>query len=239
MSPLSFKSILATALISGLVVLTPVAASDDTPPSLRVNGHAEVRVMPDQATISVAVEHRADRVDAAQAAAEKTVARVLALTDALAIPRQQVQTTQLTVRPDYEWVDEPRRRELRGYTVHRQMTIRLDELARLGELMTGVLSAGVNHVDPPVLDHSERKRFQREALAAAASDARAQAEALAQGLGVKVGQPLIVSTASAPRPRPMMSAMRMDAESGGAAADYETGELTIEATVEASFAIAQ
>lgn len=239
MFPRLFKSAPVAAAVAALVI-APVAWAGDAPqPRLSVQGTADLRVVPDRADVALAVEHRASQVADAQAAADKTVARVLALTDGLEIDRQQVQTTQLTVRPDYEWVGEPRRRELRGYTVTRRITVNLHDLSQLGRLMTGALSAGVNQVSPPAFDHSERPRLEREALTAAAADARARAVALAEGLGVSVGAPLSVSVGRMPAPRPMpMAAMRMSSsESADAAASYETGEMTITATVQAEFAL--
>ena len=231
-----FKGLLVCSLLTGCGQSAAEPASE--PNTITVTGEATVQVAPDKATLQMGVEHQADTVAAAQKQADQVVARILKLTDRLDVDRDHVKTTGLNIRPEYTWLGEPRRRELQGYVVIRQITVQVDDLSRLGDLMAGAVEAGVNQVQPPGFDHSERQKLEREVLASAAKDAEAQAKVLADALGVTLSGPRSVTTGSSPSPQPMpQMVMRMSAESADAAAGYETGRIAIRATVNAQFLV--
>jgi hypothetical protein len=232
-----FKGLLVCALLSGCGQLG-AEPSRQAANTISVTGEATLQVAPDKATVQLGVEHQADSVSAAQKQADQVVAHVLALTDRLGVKRDQVKTTGLNIRPEYTWIGEPRRRELQGYVVTRQIIVQVNELTKLGEMMAGAVDAGVNQVQPPVFDHSDRASLEREALAKAAKDAKAQAQVLADALDVRLAGPLTVTSGSAQPPQPVPHmALRMSAESADASQGYETGQIAIRAMVNAVFRV--
>jgi uncharacterized protein YggE len=218
-----------------LLLASAWTMAEDTAQTISVSGSGLVSALPDHATVQMSIHSRAKELAAAQAGASKVTAAVLSLTDKLDIERKKVDTTGATVRPDYRWNRETEQQELRGYIAERQMVVKVDDLEILGRLVEGAVGAGVNQVSPPQLDSSERKTKHREALALAAKDARANAEVLAKALGVKLGDPISIRDAStavrppAPQVR-MAAAMESDA-----AATYNAGDLTFNASVSAVF----
>jgi uncharacterized protein YggE len=209
--------------------------ADEITQTIAVSGNGLVSALPDRATVHMSIISRAKELDAAQAGASKVTAAVLSLTDKLDIKRNKVDTTGATVRPDYRWNRDKEEQELRGYIAERQMIVKVDDLEILGRLVEGAVGAGVNQVSPPQLDSSKRKSKHREALALAAKDARTNAEVLAKALGVKLGDAISISDASAAARPPAPQVRMAAAMESDAAATYNAGDLTFNASVSAVF----
>lgn len=223
-------------LLPSLFLLVSMCSmADDAAHTVSVTGNGLVSAVPDRATVRMSINSRAKELDVAQAEAAKVTAAVLSLTRKLGIKKNKVDTTGATVRPDYRWNRETEQQELRGYIAERQMNVNVDDLDKLGKLVEGAVSAGVNQVSPPQLDSSRRKEMHREALVKAARDARANAEVLAETLGTKLGDPISISDSVA-SPQPPVPQVRMAAAmEGDSAATYNAGDLTFSATVSVVF----
>ncbi len=230
--------------VGALVAADTIAADSATDQPLRsitVSGSGHAEVTPDRALVSMSIVARASAVPDAQKEAADVSGKVLAMTRRLGIDRDRVDTTGASVRPEYRWNREMEQQELVGYVAERRVTVRLDDLDKLGALIEGAVETGVNQVSPPGLDSSRRKAAHRDALRAAAEDARENAAALAATLGVRLGEPVsIVSGADGPRPpgpSPMFArAMSADAE---AAETYNAADLRFDARVTVVFEIAE
>ena len=224
-------------LLPYLLLLASVyTMADETVRTITVNGTGQVSALPDRASVHMSIVSRAKVLDAAQAESTAVTAAVLSLTDKLDIPRNKIDSTGATVRPDYRWNRESEEQELRGYIAERQLTVKVDNLDSLGKLVEGAVAAGVNQVSPPQLDSSRRESLHREALAMAAKDARANAEVLAETLDAKLGAPISVTDGSGaqqpPMPQHRMLGAAMESDSG---ATYNAGDLTFSANVTVVF----
>ena len=236
------KKMAALAMAAGLGVATPAAlAQNHKPeqPSINTAGKGEVVAAPDRAWVQLGVESTQTELAAAQAEVDATVQRFLKLTDELGIERKHVQSAQLSVSPQYEWTDKPRKRNLVGYQVSRGLTVDLRALDKLGALMTRALKLGVNQSSGPRFDHTDRDALYRNALALATVDAHTQAQTMASALGLGLGPALELSAHGQSQPRPVqMMAMRASVdESSGAEQSYEAGQIVVRAQVSAKFAI--
>lgn len=202
--------------------------------TVTVSGEGELSVRPEVATVRLAIQARDRTVELAQSRAGEVVAAVLELTDSLDIPREQVQSTQLHVQPEYDWQDG--KQEFRGYLVQRAVRVELEDLEKLGPLMERAMSAGVNNVMPPELDVKDPRALHRDVLKLAAADARASAAALAQTLESQLGKVHRITSREDEPVRPMMEVQMMRAgDSGGREQTYETGRITVRANVQVEF----
>jgi uncharacterized protein len=213
-------------------------AMADSEPAVTATGEGRVEAAPDIAWLRFGVTAREPTVAAARDAVARGVARVIALARDTGLRDEHIATAALSVTPDYEWHPETRQRVLQGYVVSRQVTLRLTELGKLGELTEQALGLGVTDASPAVFDSSRRKELEAEALAAAARDARARAEVMAGALGVGVGAPLrIAATAGENGPRPMLRMAMAEQDSMGGGETYQPGLILVTANVTASFAL--
>ncbi len=226
-----------TGLFALLVCLSGIAFADDQPSTIAVSGSATVTATPDRALVNMGIEARDTDLSTARSRVVDVSSGFLALCRKLGIDDRYVQTTGLTMHPEYRWDPKHQQRHLQGYLVQRQLSVDLRDLELLGRLIEGAVDTGVNQVNPPVLDTSRRKELRRQALAAAARDARSNAQAIANALGVSVGNVVRIDAQqlSSP-PRPIM--MRAEAAIADSAAEtYQAGEIEIRAQVNAVFEI--
>jgi len=224
--------------VLGLLGALPARAEDDR--SISVTGVAERRVAPDMATLTMAVVSDALEPADARGDADAIVARVLEALRSRGIADGDIDSSSLQVSPQYRWREERRERQLTGYQVKRNLTVRLTDLDRLGELLVALSEAGVNQIQPPTLGLLDREAMYREVLAAAAMNARERAEVLAETLDVELDGVLSVRTQDAsppPAPVPYERAM-MAADAGdGAAASYQSGDLNFRVHLYVTFAL--
>jgi uncharacterized protein YggE len=200
-------------------------------------GSSSLTATPDRARVGLGIQARNPSLEAARDEVARVAENFLKLTRQLNIDAKDVQTTGLSMRPEYRWNPEKDQQTFVGYFVQRSLTVELKDLDQLGALIEGAVDAGVNEVSPPQLDSSRRAELHREALAKAAEDARANAEALAEALGAELGpvrQINAMDTGRPPIPMPMRAQVMM-AESADAAATYQAGEITFESRVNATF----
>lgn len=234
------RTFMTMTAISSLLLLAacqPVTngAADDVR-VVTVSGEGEVSVTPEIATVRFGIEARDRELSRAQARAGEVVGAVLDLAESLDIPGSRVQSTQVHVRPEFEWNDG--RQSFRGYLVQRDITVELRDLEKLGPLLERAMAAGVNTVSPPELGVKNPRELHREALQRAAADAKANAQALAKTLGAALGPVQRIHAIESAPPVPLAEArmMRMSAaDSGAAEQTYETGRITVRASVQAAF----
>ncbi len=202
-----------------------------------VQGQGTVAYQPDRAAVALSIAARSKDLGAAQKSAADVAARVLKLADKLGIERRRVDTTAATVRPEYRWNREEEQQELVGYVAERQMDVELEDLSRLGDLVEGAVTAGVNQVSSPSLYSSRERDIYREALAAAAEDARRNAQALAGALGATVGEVVSITTSSGNTPTPMPGVRMAMAAESDAVQTYNAGERSHRTQVQVVFAL--
>jgi uncharacterized protein YggE len=211
-----------------LLLAAGCSAAEETP-GIHVAGHGEVLAEPDLARFVFEVVQQGQNAEALKAEVDEVIARVVALADRLGVAREDVATAIVRVTPRYRHSSGAA--VMDGVTVQRTMRVTLRDLDQYTRLVNGVLGLGINQIQNVSLDFSDRSGFERRALDAAIEDAAEEAHHVAQKLGVTAGRVLNVQVSGrAATPRPMM-AMRAEA------ADVRPGRLTIERSVNITYAI--
>jgi uncharacterized protein YggE len=229
----------SSTIIRLLIVIAALYATSvqaEPPRTVTVTGSATTRAEPDIAQISMDVVQRSPAPAEAQQEAASVTERTLQLLDELGIERKHVNTTGTSIRPDYRWNQETREQQLIGYIAERTIQVELQDLAKLGDLLEGAVKAGVNQVQPPVLDSSRRPEIHRDTLAQAAEDARANASTLAKSLDATLGRALEINAADyIPQPAPMLRMQANAAMAESAGQSYNAGEIRFDARVNVVF----
>ena len=179
-------------------------------------GEATVKHAPDQAWVSISAEARAPKpADAQKKAADAMTALQAALKTA-GIAADAIKTTNYSLQPDMEYANGTSR--LKGYYVLNQVEVRVDALAKIGDVLDAAGSSGATSIAGLRFDLKDRGAVEREALTLAVRDAMARAQAMAAGAGRALGPIVRIEeqrTGSISVPRPFMSMARVS----GAAAD--------------------
>ncbi|OLD22606.1 MAG: hypothetical protein AUJ01_00015 [Acidobacteria bacterium 13_1_40CM_3_65_5] len=193
-------------------------------------GEATVRRAPDRAFVTVSVETRSKSPrDAQRLNAEAMTAVQQRLTQAR-IAKDAIRTTGYDLQQEFDFVQG--RRVLREFVARNGIEVRVDDIARTGEMLDAVVQSGATSVSGIRFDLQDRDSVEREALRLAVADARARAEAAASGAGRAIDRVLRIEdsrdTGIMP-PRPMMT-MARTAESP-AQTPVEPGLIEIHARV--------
>jgi uncharacterized protein len=230
----------ACSLFLAIALLTASAAAmADEQPFVAATGDGRVEVAPDIAWLGFGISARQPTVAAARDEVARSVARLIALARDSGLEDDQIATAALSVSPEFDWEPETRQRRLLGYVVSRQVTLKLTEIGRLGELTEKALGLGVTDASPASFDTSRRAELEAEALAAATRHARARAEVMAAALGARVGAALQIEAVGgfAPPQPMMMRAAMAEADAMGGAETYQPGLIRVTASVAARFAL--
>lgn len=207
-----------------------VAPAASTPPTVVARGEGEVRAVPDMALIAVGTEQTAKTPKEAQAVVAKAMTAVQQRLTAAGVAKDAIRTTAYDVQAQFDYVSG--KQVPRGYLARHVIDIRVDDLARLGELLETAIAAGGTSVQGVRFDLKQRATLEREALTRAVADARARADAMAAGVGTAVTGVVRIDETGGVEPQPGPVMMRMSAGiAGDAAPPVAPGETVIRATV--------
>jgi len=225
-------ALVAFTLLPALAVAQPVAGPPLGPPlpTVVVRGEGVVRAVPDMATIGLGTEHTASTPKDAQAVVAKAMTAVQARLAAAGVPKDAMRTTAYDVQPRIDWVNG--KQVPRGYQSRHAIEVRVDDIARVGELLELAIAAGGTSVQGVQFDLKQRASLEREALTRAVADARARADAAAAGAGTTVAAIVRIEEAGlGGGPEPVMMRMAAAPMSADAAPPVAPGETQIRASV--------
>lgn len=201
---------------------------------LSVTGQGEARIAPDMATVQLGVTTRAaGAAEAMKQNSDQQRAVIAALTGA-GIAERDIQTTGLGLNPVIDY-SQDRAPSVTGYEASNNVSVRVAEIARLGEVLDAIVTAGANQINGINFTREDGADAEDEARRAAVEDARHKAEVLAEAAGLTLGPVLVLRDAQVSEgPRPMMRAA-MAAEK--ADMPVQAGEVAMTAQVEMDFAL--
>lgn len=221
---------LTTALVASLLVTGTATAqvSNPDPPTVTVSGEGVVTAVPDRAWIRIGAESRAKVSKDAQARNAEAMTAVQQRIAALGIPNEAVRTIAIDLQMEYDYANG--RQTPRGYVARNTVEVRVDDFARLGDVLDAAVGSGATSLHGLRFDVKRREALEREALQLAVTIALGRADALASGARRSIDRVLRIeelSVGGGPE-RPVM-AMRMKAEDAGT--PVAAGELEIRAQV--------
>lgn len=228
-------SVAMTALMAAPVLAAPMACGPAGPSRLTVTGEGQSRIAPDMATVQLGVTTQAD---SAAAAMEQNSTQQSAVIEALTgagIDEAQIQTSGLNLNPLMQY-GENQAPTVTGYQATNTVAVRVSDLARLGEVLDAIVTAGANEINGITFSREDGAEAQDQARRDAVADARRKAELLAEAAGVDLGPVLTLRDIQTGTggPRPMM---RMEAAMADAV-PVQAGEVEMAAQVEIEYALA-
>jgi len=189
-----------------------------------------VKQAPDRAWVSIAAESRAKTAQDAQRMNTDAMNAVLEKIKSLGIPPDAIQTTGYNLQPEFDYAGG--RQTLRGYVARNQVQVRVDTLAKTGDVIGAAVGVGATNVSGVRFDLKDRDAVERDALRRAVQDARQRANSAATGAGVSIDRVIRVEEhrdmGGDPRPIPMMA---MRNEAAQAAVPVEAGEIEVRVRV--------
>jgi len=202
-------------------------------PQISVAGEGKVKVVPDQAAISVSTETKGNSAVDVKKLNDQKIESVLKFIKKMNLSPADYKTQRVSLNPQYDY-----EKKKHSYNATQTIEILLKDLSKYDELMEGLVDQGINRIDNVTFQSSKLAQYQSEARKLAMKEAKLKAEDYVSVLGQKVGRAMTISDNSQTYyPQPVYAAMKtmaMDRES----APRETlaiGEINITANVSVSF----
>jgi len=213
------------------------AQGEPNVPVIVTTGEAEVKRAPDRAWVTVVAESRAKDPKEAQRLNVAAMSAVMEKLKGMNLGEDAIRTTGYELHPEYDYANN--RQTLRGYLARNSIEVRVDEIARVGDVLGAAVGSGATTVGGLRFGLKDRDGAEREALRQAVADARARAEAAASGAGVQIAriQRIEEQRMSVPEPRPMMRTMAAESMMADAAPPITPGTIEIRAVVRLTVAI--
>ncbi|MGA5690256.1 SIMPL domain-containing protein [Cytobacillus pseudoceanisediminis] len=159
---------------------------------LRVSGEGKLAVQPDQANIKLGVLTEGKELMKAQEQNAAAISNVKKAINAIGITDQQIQTSDFTIFPQYDFVDG--KQIFRGYRVEHILGITVDEIENTGLVVDTAVDNGANTIRGIHFETENHSELYRQALSLAVMDAYKKAETIASALRVQlISTPLSVA----------------------------------------------
>jgi uncharacterized protein len=220
---------IALALLSQPALADSSTARQDA--VIAVSGDGIVHAVPDGAMIQAGVATIAATAREAMDLNGNTMTAVIAAAKAAGISEPDLQTSELSLQPQYSDRSAKGEAKIVAYQVISRLSIRVRGRNRVGPLIDAVTSAGANEMYGLNFEVLEVQNYADVARQAAVADAHRKAELYAQAAGVRLGRLISLSENSAqsgPRPLPRQAAALN-------AMPVETGEVDVKAQISATF----
>ena len=220
------QTLLVVFVMAAPVLAQPAAPS---PPVIVTSGEGVVKLAPDRAWVSIAAESRARTAADAQRLNSEAMTAVNDRIKALGVAADALQTTGYNLQPEFDYANG--KQTLRGYVARNQVQVRIDALAKVGEVIAAAVGTGATSVSGVRFDLKDRDGVERQALTLAVRDARRRADAAATGANVQIDRVIRIEEQreGIEIPRPM--GMVMMKSEAAPSVPIEAGEIEVRARV--------
>lgn len=244
--------LLGAGAVSLMVAMTslPALAQDAPPPPapdahamphkalavLTVAGQGDATVQPDLAQIAVGVSTQADTAGQALSDNAEKQTAVIEQLKSEGIEARDIQTSGLNLSPVQDYSQDGKPPVITGYMAQNMVTVRVRDLAKLGEILDKLVSSGANEINSVSFSREDATEAEDAARIAAIKAAERRAQIMADAAGQKLGPLMSLSDTATfdGSPRPMRA---MAAERARASTPIEMGELSFSANVTATYAL--
>ncbi len=244
------QSRLGALLLAAAFMLLPAAtaafaqaAPESRERLLSVTGEGVVRARPDMAVITLGVVSEAKNAGEALSANNAAMTRILEALRADGLESRDLQTSGFSVEPlysqpprDYDG-STPFTPQIVAYRISNNITLRIRELTRVGEILDQVVTLGANSISGPSFTVADPTPLEDQARRAALRDALRKGTLYAEAADQTLGSIFRIDETFSrpPQPYQMGAAMRMEA--ADSAVPIEGGELTFQAQVSVSWSL--
>ena len=190
--------------------------SDEPTRSISVSGVGRVETTPDVADVQLGVTVQARTAKAASREAARSMDSVVTALLEAGIDEKDVQTTQLSLYPVYDWDDSPP--TIEGWEATNNVTVTVRDVTAVGDIVDTVVEAGATNVNGISFRVEDATEALATARTAAVADAQAKAEQLADAAGVTIIGVITISESGGQAPPPIYVEQAALSGAGGAGA---------------------
>jgi uncharacterized protein YggE len=166
--------------------------------TISVSGTGTVTLMPDVADLQLGVLTSRPTVKAAQADAAVAMTRILAALKALGIDDKDIQTSNVSLQPTYDYSSGMNPPRITGFQMSNSVTVTIRDLDKLGDAIDNSLAAGATSLDGVTFRVNDETSAEAQARQAAMTEARSKADTLAAVAGISIAGVASIAETSAP-----------------------------------------
>lgn len=232
--------LLATLMIASAAVPGAAKAQQSTITQtiagtrLDITATGEVTRVPDVAVISTGVVTRSATAGGAIQQASSRMARVRAALKAAGVDDRDVQTSTLSLNPEYTYANN-QPPKLNGYTASNQLSVRFRDIANAGKIIDALVAEGANQINGPTLTIDKPEAALDEARVKAVAAARARADLYARSLGLRIVRVVSVSESGGYAPPPMPPMVMMAQRAEAASSKIDPGEQKLQVNLSVTY----
>lgn len=224
----------STPLAAQTVAQPPAAccAAPIAPTTLSLAADATARISPDIATLSAGVVTTNRSAKAAMEENARRMNAVFAALRAAGVAERDMQTSGLTLQPQYV-PDQNSRPRIAGYQAQNTVLVKVRRLDAVGAVLDAMVEQGANQVDGPHFGVEDPEAALDKARADAMGKAVRRADLYAKAAGLRVKRIVTIAESGGfASPMPRMLAMRAEAAMDTAApTPVAPGEMVLTAQV--------
>ena len=168
------------AAMIAMMMLCSFALADDA--SLVVTGTGTVYMAADQASASLGVTLTGEDLGELQKRVNETVLAICSALQEAGLAEKDISTNYIFISPRYDYSGDVER--MVGYTINNSLTIRTEDMDKIGAYIDAAFAAGANTFDSINFTVKDDSEARRSALELAVADARAKAEVIAAASGM-------------------------------------------------------
>jgi len=236
---------LATGLLAGAIASPALAprhtlAADPTTPAphtITVSGVGKVVTAPDVADVRLGVTFSRPTVKAARADAAAVMTKVIAALKALGIADKDIQTTNVSLQPTYDYAINTSPPRITGYSLSNGVAVTIRNLDTVGDAIDNSLAAGATTLDGVSFRVDDPARAQKQARTDAMAQAKASADALAAAAGVTITGVASITETATPVPYPIFYGAASAAPAKDMATPIQPGTTDVTLTVSVVYLI--
>jgi uncharacterized protein len=247
------KILLCVMSLCVFAVPTSVAAQESTkPPTINVNGSAEISVQPDQVVFSLEVKKRNKILETAKGEADAALAKIIELTKKYGIKSENVRTDYISVEMRYQSIRDPKARVFDedgdeigtrvflGYEVSTTVIVKLLDLTKFERFFAEALQTGVSEIASIKFETGSLIEYKAKAREMAMKAAYQKAAAMAGAINQTIGKAILVSEGTVSNPAYSNNSLSANITSGPVnvsepIATFAPGAITVNAQVSITF----
>ena len=194
---------LLVASLAGPAVATAQSQNDgdDTVRSISVTGTGRVKAEPDVADISLGVTKQGEEAAEAAAKAAEAMESMIAALLEMGIAEPDIQTTNLSLNPLYDWNNEPA--SIEGWEANNMVLVTIRDIESVGAVVDAATAAGATNVHGISFRVEDATEAETAARESAVADARAKADTLAAAAGVTITGVISIAELRDEPPQPL------------------------------------
>mgnify|MGYP001598211305 FL=1 len=170
---------------------------------INVNAEGKVVVSPDVATLSFSVVSEGADPEKLQNDNTDKINKALDFVKSEGVESKDIKTAGYNLSPRYKYDQKTGRSSIDGYTLTQTVIVKIRDLSKVGRIMGGLPSRGINQIGSLSFDIDDPDKFLNEARKEAFEKALAKAEAMAEQNNVKVRRVINFSEFSGGYPGPI------------------------------------